>query len=172
VFLDRDGVLNGVVLSQGRPYPPASLDDFAILPGVPQAVHALRDAGFRLIVVTNQPDVATGRQRREVVEAMHRHLRERLPLDDVKVCYHVDADDCRCRKPRPGMLLEAAREWSLRLEESFLVGDRWRDIAAGKAAGCRTILIDGHYAERRAESPDATVASLLEASRFILAPGA
>jgi D-glycero-D-manno-heptose 1,7-bisphosphate phosphatase len=171
VFLDRDGVINRVVLRESRPYPPGSLDEFEFLPGVAEAMHGLHRAGFRLIVVTNQPDVATGVQRREIVEAMHQRICRTLPVDDIKVCYHIDRDVCHCRKPKPGMLLEAAREWSVDLDRSFLVGDRWRDIEAGKAANCKTILIQSDYREKRPESPDAIVGSLLEASMLILADG-
>jgi D-glycero-D-manno-heptose 1,7-bisphosphate phosphatase len=168
VFLDRDGVINRGVVRDGKPYPPASLEEFELFPGVPDAIRALKGAGFRIIVVTNQPDVATGKQRREVVQAMHERLCRDLPIDTVKVCYHVDADGCSCRKPKPGMLLEAAAEWSIRLQQSYMVGDRWRDIAAGKAAGCKTILVEGNYQEQPADSPDAVVTSLWEASELIL----
>jgi D-glycero-D-manno-heptose 1,7-bisphosphate phosphatase len=171
VFLDRDGVINRVVLRESRPYPPGSLEEFEFLPGVAEAVRGLHRAGFRLIVVTNQPDVATGVQCRKIVEAMHERIRSTLPVDDIKVCYHIDRDDCLCRKPKPGMLLEAAHEWTLDLDRSFLVGDRWRDIEAGKAANCKTILIQSDYQEKRPESPDAIVGSLLEASMLILANG-
>ena len=168
VFLDRDGVINRALVRNGRPYAPRALEEFELLPGVVEAAEALREERFRLIVVTNQPDVGAGRQEREVVEAIHASLRRQLPLDAVKVCYHVNADRCACRKPRPGMLLDAAREWDLALSESFIVGDRWCDIAAGRAAGCRAILVRSDYAERQADQPDAIVASLLEASRLIL----
>ncbi len=168
VFLDRDGVINLAVLHNGRPYPPSSVDELEFLPGVSEAINALHQAGFRIIVATNQPDVATGVQRREVVEAIHERIRRAFPIDDIKVCYHVDQDGCTCRKPKPGMLLEAAEEWSLNLEQSFMVGDRWRDIEAGRAAGCRTILVKSNYAEQQAGKPDAIVSSLLEASAFIL----
>lgn len=168
VFLDRDGVINRSIVRNGKPYPPASLQELEILPGVEEAIQALRHAGFLIVVVTNQPDVATGIQRREVVEAMHRELRGKLPIDDIRVCYHTDADGCACRKPKPGMLLDAAREHSIDLSRSFLVGDRRRDIAAGKAAGCYTFFIDNGYREEAPDSPDAVVASLREASRIIL----
>ena len=168
VFLDRDGVINRVVLRGGRPYPPASLEEFEYLPGVEQAVESLRRAGFKLVVVTNQPDVSKGTQPRHVVEAMHQRIRDQLKVDELKVCYHVDEDGCGCRKPKPGMLLEAATEHSLDLERSFMVGDRWRDVEAGKAVGCRTIFLEANYDERQAESPDAVVGSLLEASNLIL----
>ncbi len=169
VFLDRDGVINRAVLVNGRPYPPASLEQLEILPGVPEGVAACRRAGFRVIVVTNQPDVATGKQSRAVVEAMHDHLRACLGLDDVFVCYHTDAHDCACRKPRPGMLLEAAARWSVDLAGSFMVGDRWRDVEAGHAAGCQTVWVRGDedYREPAPRRPHWTVRSLLEASRII-----
>ncbi len=169
VFLDRDGVINRAVVRNGKPYPPASLAAFELLPGVVEAVAALRAAGYLIVVTTNQPDVATGKQSREVVDAMHDRLRRALAVDDIRVCFHVDADGCRCRKPLPGMLLEAAREWDIELAASFMVGDRWRDIAAGQAAGCRTLFIDYGYAEPRPEAPDRLVDSLLAASRWILA---
>ncbi|MBI4356155.1 MAG: HAD family hydrolase [Candidatus Omnitrophica bacterium] len=168
VFLDRDGVINRAIMREGRPYPPASLEEFELLPGVGEAIAALRAAGYRVIVVTNQPDVAAGLRTREAVEAIHRHLRGTLAIDDLRVCYHVDADECACRKPKAGLLLEAARQWSLDLRQSVMVGDRWRDIAAGQAAGCRTILIAAAYRERQAESPDAVVNSLAEAAQLIL----
>ncbi len=168
VFLDRDGIINRAVVRDGKPYPPATLEEFELLPGVEQAIHALCKAGFLIIVVTNQPDVATGVQRREVVEAMHDKLRTAGLCDDIKVCYHVEADGCDCRKPKPGMLLDAAREWQIDLARSFMVGDRWRDVAAGKAAGCFTFFIDYKYQEQQAEKPDAVVASLAEAAKLIL----
>jgi len=168
VFLDRDGVLNRSVVRAGRPYAPTSLEEFELLPGVLEALTNLRTAGFVLVVVTNQPDLATGRIRPEVAEAIHQKLRALLPIDDIKVCGHVDEDDCSCRKPRPGMLLEAARDWSIDLYRSFIVGDRWRDVAAGKAAGCKTIFVDYGYAEELADRPDFVVTSLPEAVKIIL----
>ena len=168
VFLDRDGVLNRVVVHNGRPYPPSSLDELEILPRVAEALRDLKAAGFRLIVATNQPDVGKGLQRRDVVEACHARLCQMLPIDAIQVCYHVDADACPCRKPRPGMLLEAARRWNIDLTRSYMVGDRWRDVGAGRAAGCRTIWVQSDYDEQPPEAPDAVVASLWEASRLIL----
>lgn len=167
VFLDRDGVINEAVLCDGRPYPPPDLASFRLYDGAVDAVARLRAAGFRVIVVTNQPDVRTGKQTREVVDAMHERLRRELAIDDVRACFHVDADDCACRKPKPGMLFEAALAWRLSLALCFLVGDRWRDVEAGRAAGCRTFWIDRGYRERRPD-PDWTVASLGEAADRIL----
>jgi D-glycero-D-manno-heptose 1,7-bisphosphate phosphatase len=168
VFLDRDGVINRSWVRDGKPYAPTSLAEFEILPGVVEAIAALKKAGFRVIVVTNQPDVAAGRVSRAVVEAMDERVRETCRVDDVRVCYHTEADGCACRKPKPGLLVDAARDWGVDLRRSYMVGDRWRDIGAGQAAGCRTVLIDYEYAEPRAENPDMVVKSLMEASQQIL----
>ena len=168
VFLDRDGVINRAFVRDGKPYPPSGPKELEILPGVPEALFRLSAAGFRLVVVTNQPDVARGRQSRESVEAIHSVLRNQLPIDEFRVCYHDDADHCNCRKPEPGMLLDAARDARLDLSNSFVVGDRWRDIEAGKRAGCSTIFIDAGYEERRPDRPDVCVCSLSEATSWVL----
>ncbi|HKQ26549.1 MAG TPA: HAD family hydrolase [Burkholderiales bacterium] len=168
VFLDRDGVLNAAVIRGGKPYPPASLAALKVMPGVDKALSSLRAAGYLNIVVTNQPDVATGKQRMEVVEAMHNRLVRELPLDGVKVCYHTDDQKCGCRKPKPGMLLQAAKEFGIDLARSFLVGDRWRDIAAGQAVGCTCFFVDYGYDEKRPEKPYVPVKLLSEAVALIL----
>ena len=169
VFLDRDGVLNRAVVRQGKPLPPASLDELEILPGTASSLHDLKSHGFDLYVITNQPDVARGTLTREAVEAIHRQLASALPIDAIFVCYHDDKNDCDCRKPRPGLILEAQRKHNIDLGRSFFVGDRWRDIDAGHAAGCKTILIDYGYDERKsAQPPDAVVKSLREAADWII----
>jgi D-glycero-D-manno-heptose 1,7-bisphosphate phosphatase len=168
VFLDRDGVINRAVVRDGKPYPPARLEDVEILPGVPDALGRLRAAGFRLVVVTNQPDVARGTQQRSVVEAIDGFLAASLPLDEFRVCYHDDRDDCPCRKPKPGLLEAAARDGDLSLSASFMVGDRWRDVEAGRHAGCTTIFIDRRYSEPAPANPDVVVRSLPEAANWIL----
>ena len=169
VFLDRDGVINRAIVRHGKPYPPSGLDELDILPDVPEALFRLRSAGFRLIVVTNQPDVARGTQTREAVEAIHAAMLADLPIDEFRVCYHDDADRCTCRKPAPGMLLAAAARHQIDLGDSFLVGDRWRDVEAGHRAGCTTILIDHRYAEPQPSQPDVRVSSMAEAADWILA---
>jgi D-glycero-D-manno-heptose 1,7-bisphosphate phosphatase len=163
VFLDRDGVLNEVELRDGTPHPPAKVEQLRLLPGVVEACHRLRDLGFALVVVTNQPDIARGTQTRDEVDRMHDVLRGRLPLDDIVVCAHDDADDCPCRKPRPGMILDAAARLDLDLAESVCVGDRWRDIESAKRAGVMAIFVDRGYGERRPTNADAVVASLPDA---------
>jgi D-glycero-D-manno-heptose 1,7-bisphosphate phosphatase len=168
VFLDRDGVINANLMRDGKSVAPTSLAEFRILPGVPEAARRLKDAGFLLIVVTNQPDVATGRTAKAVMEAMHAEIRWLMPIDDFEICFHTDADHCACRKPRPGLLLKAAAKNGIDLAASTMVGDRWRDVLAGHAAGCRTIRIDHGVAEERPSTPDHTVKSLAEAAAYIL----
>jgi D-glycero-D-manno-heptose 1,7-bisphosphate phosphatase len=167
VFLDRDGVLNRAIVWDGKPYPPAGLHELEILPDVPAALAILKDCGFLLLVVTNQPDVARGLQQRATVESIHAALQQALPLDDFFVCYHDDADACDCRKPKPGLLAQAAAKYRLDLGASYLIGDRWRDIDAGQAAGCETIWIDRGYTEKTPAAPAAIVRSCLEAARWI-----
>jgi D-glycero-D-manno-heptose 1,7-bisphosphate phosphatase len=168
VFLDRDGVLNRALVRDGKPYPPQTLGELEILPGVPEACARLRGAGLRLIAVTNQPDVGRGTQSRDAVDAINRAVQSSLQLDDVRVCPHDDRDACGCRKPAPGLLLHAARDWGIDLAASVMVGDRWRDVESGKRAGCKTVFIDRGYMERRPDAPDLTVASLPEAVSWIL----
>ena len=168
VFLDRDGVINRAVVRDGRPYPPASVDDVQLLPGVAAALRRLKAAGYLLIVVTNQPDVARGVQSRAAVEAIHARLASVLPIDDFRACYHDDGDACACRKPKPGLLLDAAHAHGVDLSASVMVGDRWRDIEAGRLAGCATVFLDSGYTERKPDKPDAVVTSLEEAAVWIL----
>ena len=168
VFLDRDGVVNRAIVRDGRPYPPASLEELDILPGVQEALQKLHAANYLLIVVTNQPDVARGLAKREDVEAINAYLSSQLPIDDFKTCYHDSEDKCSCRKPMPGSLLEAAQEHNIDLSKSFMIGDRWRDVEAGTSAGCKTFFINYHYAEQKPDAPDFIVSSLLEAKEIIL----
>lgn len=168
VFLDRDGVINKAVVRECKPYPPANLAELAVLPGVKAALGALRDAGYLLIVVTNQPDVARGTTSKESVEEINAALAVTLPIDEFRTCYHDSADHCGCRKPQPGALLSAAKLHDIDLAQSFMVGDRWRDVEAGQRAGCKTCFIDYGYAERQPEHVDFRVSSLSEAARLIL----
>jgi D-glycero-D-manno-heptose 1,7-bisphosphate phosphatase len=168
LFLDRDGVINRAIVRDGRPYSPGNIAELEILPGVESALQRSHQLGFANIIITNQPDVARGSQSRGSIDEMHRWLCRRLPIDDVFVCFHDDADGCHCRKPRPGLLVEAAAKHGLDLAGSFVIGDRWRDIDAGAAAGCRTILIDYGYNERAPDhQPNARVSSLHQAVVWI-----
>jgi D-glycero-D-manno-heptose 1,7-bisphosphate phosphatase len=162
VFLDRDGVLNEAILRDGRPHPPASIGDVAILPGVRDACAQLRAAGYLLVVVTNQPDIARGTTTRAAVDAINDHLAGELGLDAVCVCPHDDADRCGCRKPAPGLLLSAAERFGIELGASLMVGDRWRDIEAGARAGVPTAWVRSDYREAPPAAPDHVVDGLLD----------
>jgi D-glycero-D-manno-heptose 1,7-bisphosphate phosphatase len=167
VFLDRDGVLNRPLVRDGRPHPPLSVEQFELYPEAATVCHRLRALGFALVVVTNQPDVARGVLDAEVVDAMHRELRRQVLLDGLYVCLHDDADGCGCRKPAPGLLTAAAVDLGLDLGRSVMVGDRWRDVEAGRRAGCRTVHIDRGYREQLPEGADVVAAGLAEAVRWI-----
>ena len=171
VFLDRDGVLNRALVRHGKPYPPRNEDELEILSGVIDGLLLLKDRGFSLFVVTNQPDVARGTLLMSELNALHDALVRKLRpavLDGIYVCCHDDADSCECRKPKPGLLLRAAREHKIDLPGSYMIGDRWRDIGAGAAAGCATVWIDRGYDEKKPEeAPDLIADSLFTAARWI-----
>ena len=168
VFLDRDGVVNRAMVLNGHPFPPADPGELELLPGVEAAFAELRRAGLPVVVVTNQPDVRRGTLTREAIEAVNTALCTRVLVDDLVVCFHDDADGCSCRKPAPGLLVDAADRLSIDLSRSVMVGDRWSDIEAGRRAGCSTVWIDHGYVERRPDTQDLTVASLLEAVPWIV----
>lgn len=176
VFLDRDGVLNEAPVVDGRALSPTAAADLQVLPGVPKAVDRLRRAGFALVAVTNQPDIASGRVPADVVDAMHASLVASLRLDAVYLCPHDTAAGCECRKPKAGMLHEAAAAHALDLAGSWMVGDRWVDVAAGRKAGVRTILVERPYSWAPTNSgappdglrPDAIATDLARAVDVIL----
>ncbi len=168
VFLDRDGTINRGIVRDGKSYAPTTVAEFELLPGAEGAIRSLREAGFLVVVVTNQPDVGAMKVPRETVETMHAKLLAEGLCDAVEVCYHTEGDSCNCRKPKPGMLLRAARELKVDLSRSYMVGDRWRDVGAGKAAGCYTFFIDRDYTEENAVVPDSVVGSLEEAAAMII----
>ena len=168
VFLDRDGVIIRTNVREGRPYAITSIDDLDVLAGAKDAIHRLRAAGFMTIVVTNQPDVVRGTVKREVAKAINDQLLETLAIDEIRVCYEVESPESNCYKPKPGMLLEAADKHDNDLPTSYMVGDRWRDVGAGKAAGCVTVFIDLDYSEQARDTPDHVVHSLAEAADLIL----
>lgn len=141
IFLDRDGVLNKTIFRMGKERAPYSLEEFELFDGVVDALMLLKQKGYLLIVVTNQPDVARGWVEMERVTEVNNKLGALLPLDEIKACFHTDKDNCLCRKPRPGMLQEAQKKWQVDFTQSFMIGDNFTDIAAGAEVGCRTVLI-------------------------------
>jgi D-glycero-D-manno-heptose 1,7-bisphosphate phosphatase len=168
VFLDRDGVINKAKILHGVPSPPSKLQELIILEGVPEAIKLLRGSGYIVVVVTNQPDVARGKVERDKVESINLEISKRTGVRNFYTCFHDDADNCFCRKPKPGLLIEAARDYGLDLKSSFMIGDRWRDVSAGQAVGCTCFFIDYGYSEKSPTMPFKRVFSLLEAVHLIL----
>jgi D-glycero-D-manno-heptose 1,7-bisphosphate phosphatase len=167
VFLDRDGVLVRSDVRDGRPFAVSRAAHMEVLSEAPGAVASLKALGFLTIVATNQPDIATGKLVQAELEAMHRILVGRMMLDDVFVCPHIETDQCACRKPKPGLLLDGARQHNIDLTTSFMVGDRWRDVDAGRAAGCTTIFVDRGYRETLNMPADHVVGDVAEAASVI-----
>ena len=167
VFLDRDGVINRAPIIEGLPYSPRNIQELEIILGVREAVTLLFSSGFEIVVVTNQPEVARGFLYIDDIEKIHEEISNQTGLKHFKVCFHDNEDRCDCRKPKPGMLSQAAKEFNLDLKQSFLVGDRWKDIQAGQEVGCRCFFIDYGYCEMKPKPPFDRVTSLLEAARVI-----
>lgn len=167
VFLDRDGVLNDAMIKNNKPYPPASVLELTIPADVQSALYTLKSAGFLLIGATNQPDVARGTTLKSTVEEINAILMATLPLDDILVCYHDDYDHCSCRKPLPGLLTSASKTYGIDLKKSIMIGDRWKDIEAGKNAGCKSIWINHHYQEKHPIQPDFIAHSMSNAVQWI-----
>ena len=168
VFLDRDGVVNLAYIRSGKPYPPKDLSQLIILPNVEDSVKSLTKFGFVVVVVTNQPDISKGNSSYEIVNVLHKEISSLTGIKNFYVCPHIDSDKCTCRKPKPGLLLEAAKELNLDLRKSYMVGDRWRDVEAGQKAGCKNFFIDYSYREKRPVEPFIIVSSLLQATEIIL----
>ena len=177
VFLDRDGVINRSLVRDGKPYAPRRLADFRLLPGVTRAVDKLRAAGFLIVVVTNQPDIGNDLVDAPIVDAMHARLRAKIRIDSIMVCPHRQDAGCACRKPKPGMLLGAAARYDVDLGASYMIGDRYKDVEAGRHAGCRTVWIrvTGQDSREPSGPADYEAPTLAEAAAWILrravAPG-
>ena len=167
-FLDRDGVINASIIIEGAPTPPRTPDEVVVLPGVKEAIILLQKNQIVPVVVTNQPDVARGLTTKYEVEAVNQRIREITSIEHFYVCIHDDADDCECRKPKPGLITGAAEALNIDLSRSFLVGDRWKDVAAGLKAGVECFFIDYSYSERAPEQPCTVVTSLLEAVQLVI----
>ena len=167
IFLDRDGVINKSFIENGLPFSPTSFVQLDILPGVKESIFRLQKLSFVCLVVTNQPDVSRGKIEKKTVVKMNNYLKKELNLDDFFVCYHDDRDNCKCRKPKSGLLLDACKKWDINLKESYMIGDRWKDIEAGSRIGCKTIFIDHNYKEIKPKNPNFITDSLLNAVHLI-----
>ncbi len=167
IFLDCDGVLNNPIMVGNKPEAPTNLQEFVIPAEVKPVLEKLKQANYLLIAVTNKPDVAEGRMTQAEVDKIFAKMRHELPLDDIFICYSRNAF---CFKPKPGLLLTAAKQYNINLEKSYMIGDRWVDISAGQSANCLTIWIDRGYPDEIIPNPPAnhTAHSLLEAVQWIL----
>ena len=168
VFLDRDGVVNLAYTRSGKPYPPTDLNELIILSGVKESVKKLKEFGFAVVVITNQPGISNGNSSNEIVNALHKEIALQTGIENFYICPHIEDDNCLCRKPKPGLLFEAAKALNIDLSKSYMVGDRWRDVEAGQTAGCNNFFIDYNYSEKRPSEPFVTVSSLLHAVDLIL----
>ena len=166
VFLDRDGVINEIVRRDGRPASPRTLDEFRFVDDVDKALKRLRGGEYRLFVVSNQPDVTQGLLAQSALEQMTHGIKTSMPIDRVMTCIHDDHDGCTCRKPKPGMLHEVAVSEGIDLFRSFVIGDSWKDVQAGRNAGCATILLRREY--NRGVEADYSVENMAEAVDLIL----
>ena len=167
VFLDRDGVINKAFIKNGLPESPNSLSELEILPRVKESILRLKKLNFICLVVTNQPDVQRGKIKKNTIIKMNNFLKKKIELDDIFVCYHDDKDNCNCRKPKPGLLLQAGKKWNVDFKKSFMIGDRWRDIQAGEKVGCKTIYLDYNYKDIKPKNPDFITHKLLNAVYII-----
>ena len=163
VFLDRDGVVNKAFISNGLPTSPNSLNELEILPGVKESILRLKKLNYICLLVTNHPDVSRGKIEKKTVIEMNNFLKKEIGLNDIFVCYHDDKDNCKCRKPKPGMIIQATKKWDIDVRKSFMIGDRWRDIQAGISAGCKTIFIENNYNEDKRVKASYTSANLVDA---------
>jgi len=163
IFLDRDGTLNKVFIKNGLPSSPSSFNKFEILPGVKESLLKLKKLNFVCLLITNQPDVSRGKIIKKTVIQMNNFLKNEIKLDDIFVCYHDDHDNCECRKPKPGLLLNAKKKWNIDLNKSYMIGDRWKDVKAGINAGCKTVFINNNYKENKEVKANFIADSLLNA---------
>ena len=163
VFLDRDGTLNKVYIKKGLPISPPTFNKLKIIEGVKKSINKLKKLNFMCIMITNQPDVARAKIKKKTVVKMNSFIKSKLKLDDIFVCYHDDKHKCKCRKPKPGLLIQASKKWKIDFSKSFMIGDRWKDISAGKKVGCKTIFINNNYKLDKIVKADFTYNTLLKA---------
>ena len=168
VFLDRDGVINKTIIIDGKSYAPRLLKDFKIFPKVKSDVKKLKNNGFKVFVITNQPDIGNKLLKKKTLNEMHSLLKTKVSIDKIYYCPHTRSDRCKCRKPKPGMIIKASNDSNIYLKESYMVGDRKIDIDAGLKAGCKTIFVNNNYYEKKPTKQEKTVKSLHAAVRYIL----
>jgi D-glycero-D-manno-heptose 1,7-bisphosphate phosphatase len=148
VFIERDGILNEVRVGPKNQIAPLTLEEFKVNASAVAPLRRLKSAGFVLIVTTNQPGLSRGYQSRHELDRMHDLVRRTFPVDDILVCPHDENDHCPCRKPRPGLLIEAAFKWHVNLDHSFVISDKWQDAEAARTAGCTSLLVNSPWVGR------------------------
>ena len=167
VFFDRDGVIIEPEIINRKPYPVNNIAQVHIYSGTRDLMAILMKMGYLVFVVTNQPDIARGKQSADVVNEINQFLLDNLPIDEIFMCSHSDEDNCSCRKPKPGLLLLAKEKYDIDFSKSYLVGDRWKDIDAGYAVGCTTILVDRNYDEKWSFNTDFVIRDIEEVKEII-----
>ena len=145
VFIERDGVLNKVRVERQHQVSPTLLNEFQVNTEVIPGLEKLKAAGLLLIATTNQPGISHGHLNRREMDRMHDLLRRVLPLDDIFVCPHAEADRCPCRKPKTGLFTEAKFKWRMDLDRSFVISDKWQDAEAARQAGCTSLMIESPW---------------------------
>ncbi len=167
IFLDRDGVINRSNVKNGKPYAPLRFENFIFLPKVKKSIHQLKKLGFLVILITNQPDISKKKLKISTLDKMNDKIYRNLDVDDIFFCIHSSEDNCNCRKPKTGMLLESQKKYNINLNKSFMIGDRKKDIDSGIKAGCKTIFINRNYNEERPTRQNYTTTSLYKAVEYI-----
>ena len=167
IFLDRDGIINKPIVRDNKPYPPQSLKELEFVEGIEDFLAKMKVFGYYLFIVTNQPDVARGTQKKEVIEEIHKYILDNLDIDKIYVCYHDNQDKCNCRKPKNGMILQAQKEFDLDLSQCWMIGDRSSDITCGEISGCRTIFYQYNYEESSFSIPDYIIENISQAKEII-----
>lgn len=155
IFLDRDGVLVGIKRVKNKPYSVDSLNKISIKKNAQKVLKKLKH-NFLLIMVTNQPNVSRGLVSKSEVNKINNYIKKTFNLDDVFCCFHDDIDKCNCRKPKAGMFFKAKKKWNIDLKKSIMIGDRKKDIDAGKKAGCKNFFIDYNYNESKPSKKNCT----------------
>ena len=167
IFLDRDGVINKSIIANGKPYAPLLFEDFVFYEDTKKAIVVIQSLDYKTIIVTNQPEINKGNLNHEELKRMNDRIYNELKIDDIFVCEHTSEEDCDCRKPKPGMILNASKKHNIDLSQSFLIGDRYKDIESAHAAGCNSIFIDRKYSEKFPNKQIKSVSSFYEAAIFI-----
>ena len=162
IFLDRDGVVNYSIICEKKPYAPLNLNELKIIPEIKSVINTFKQRQFKVFVITNQPDVARGKVKKEEVEKINASIQSQLSIDEIFTCYHDNQDHCECRKPKPGAFIALSQKYNIDLTKSIMVGDRAKDIEAAKNANCPSVFIDYGYNEIKPLDQNYTINGISE----------